>query len=276
MSIVSRTLLRTTRGQFFPRYVCRECRQFSTTVNLWSGHNKWSTIKHDKGKNDAKKNKQRTILAKEIAHASSLFGPDPNTNPRLALAIANAKRASFPKAGIEAAVARGQGISINGNALENLTLEAIFPPSIALVIECQTDSKARALQDLRLVVKDHGGTVTPTTYLFEKKGRVIFEKNDSIDSDAIFDEAVEAGATDVTEDSEGRIIVFTEPNQTKVIGDSLVKAKGLQLATSEIIWDPNEDTKVDIQDEDTIKALEAFIDEVQEVAGVQEVYMNMA
>ncbi|TKA71829.1 hypothetical protein B0A49_06172, partial [Cryomyces minteri] len=168
--------LRALRRATYPDvYVCRRCQhgqRFSTSAPLQSGHSRWSTIKHDKGKNDAIKNKQRSIHAHEISQASKVYGPDPNINPRLAHAIATAKKSGFAKASIEAAIARGQGVSASGAKLESLTIEAILPPSVAVVIDCETDNKLRTLADVRLLIKHYEGNVTPTNYLFAKKGRI--------------------------------------------------------------------------------------------------------
>ena len=103
------------------------CRAFSATTIPLSGHNRWSKIKHDKGKADALKNRQRSIFAQEIATASKLFGPDINANPKLADLVTKAKKEAFPKASIEAAIARGQGKSLTGASLERLTVEGILP-----------------------------------------------------------------------------------------------------------------------------------------------------
>jgi transcriptional/translational regulatory protein YebC/TACO1 len=111
-------------------------------------YRKWASIKHDKAKNDAGKSKQRSLLTRDITLAVKMAGPNPDMNPRLALALVTAKKNAVPKASIEAAMARGQGLSATGAALESLVLEAILPPSIATIIECQTDNKLRALADL--------------------------------------------------------------------------------------------------------------------------------
>ncbi|KAF2180231.1 YebC-like protein [Zopfia rhizophila CBS 207.26] len=251
-----------------------QSRCLSSSVPVWSGHSKWATIKHDKGKNDAAKSKQRSIMTKDISNAVKLAGPDPNTNPRLALAISTAKKNAVPKASIESAIARGQGISATGAALESVVLEAMLPPSVATVIECQTDNKLRALADLRLIVKEAGGTVSPIGYLFEKKGRIIFQKKDGIGVDEVLEAALEAGALDVVEDDHSRVVLYTEPAQTKTTAESLAKALELEIAESEIIYDPNEDTKVSLDDEEAAKELSAFLDEVQEVTGIQAVYTN--
>lgn len=204
------------------------------------------------------------------------YGADPNINPRLAQAIATAKKAGFPKASIESAISRGQGLSASGAALENIILEAIIPPSVATVIDCQTDSKARTLQDLRLVIRAHGGTVTPTSYLFEKKGKIVFERAEGIGVDEVLDEAVEAGATDIEEDEEGRLVVYTEPSQTKSTADGLNAAKGLKVESSEIVWDPKQDTMVQVNSEKEVKGVDNFLEAVQENPSVQGVYLNAA
>lgn len=196
-------------------------------------------------------------------------------NPRLHLAVATAKKNAVPKASIEAAIARGQGLSATGAALENLTLEAILPPSIATVIECQTDNKLRALAELRLIVKEAGGQVSTVGFMFERKGRIILAKRENFGVDEVLEPALDAGALDVLEDDEGRIVLFTEPAQTNKIADSLVKEHGLEVEESEIIYDPNEDTKVPLDDEGAAKELsERFLDKLQDIQGIQGVYVN--
>ncbi len=205
-----------------------------------------------------------------------MYGADPNLNPVLAQAIAIAKKAGFPKSSIEYAISRGQGLSPSGAALENLTLEAIIPPSVATVIDCQTDLKARTLQDLRVIINKFGGTVTPTSYLFEKKGKIVFERAEGLGVDEVLDEAVEAGATDVDEDDEGRIVVYTEPSDTKSTADGLVAAKGLKVESSDIIWDPKQDTMVQLPSEKAAEHVDKFLEAIHEDPSVQNVYLNVA
>ncbi|KAL2351406.1 transcriptional regulator-domain-containing protein [Cryomyces antarcticus] len=273
--------LRALRRATYPDVcVCRPCQhgqRFSTSAPLQSGHSRWSTIKHDKGKNDAIKNKQRSIHAHEIAQASKLYGSDPNINPRLAHAIATAKKSGFAKASIEAAIARGQGVSASGAKLESLTIEAILPPSVAVVIDCETDNKLRTLADVRLLIKHHEGSVTPTNYLFAKRGRIVFQKKEGIGADEVLEGALDAGALDVTEDAEGKVVVYTEPNDTKATAETLSSLLGLEAERSDIIWDPNVDTKVGLEDEQSVKDLSDFVEELQEKeSSIQGVYMNVA
>ncbi|KAH7377967.1 transcriptional regulator TACO1-like protein [Cadophora sp. MPI-SDFR-AT-0126] len=256
-------------------FICSKC-LFSTTSNLQSGHSRWSKIKHDKGAVDAKKNVQRSQFSREIALASKLWGPDVNSNYRLASVLAAAKKAGFPKALLEGAVARGQGKSASGATLESVTLEVIVPPTVALIIESETDNRARTLMDLRYIVKRHGGSVTPTGYLFQKRGRIAFEADEAKGVDDVLDDAIEAGAEDVETDEDGSIVVWTEPSKTTAAAEALLKSHVLKVESADIIWDANEDTKVPLESEDVVTALSAFIAELRENSNVQGVYANVA
>ncbi|CEL01690.1 Putative DUF28 domain protein (AFU_orthologue; AFUA_6G04090) [Aspergillus calidoustus] len=271
-SIVSRRLVQQRANA--SKFGRETCRSFTSCPSWSAGHNRWSQIKHGKAKNDKAKSKERQIVAKAISSSIQMWGPDPKFNPRLALALANAKRAGIPKTLIEAAIARGQGMSVTGEALESVTIEAIFPHSVAAVIECQTESKARCLQDVRHIVKDAGGTATPTAYLFEKKGKVVFERKDGVSADECLDQAIEAGATDITADEEGRVVVYTEPTETKDVGEALCKAVGLTIEELEIIWAPNEDTLVELKDEAQTQDIEDLLGALHEEPSVRDIYLN--
>lgn len=256
--------------------VC-QTRGFATSTFLQSGHSRWSKIKHDKAKVDAGKNRQRSIFAHEIATASRIFGPDPNANPRLADLITKAKKEGFAKASIESAIARGQGRSTTGAALESLSIEGILPNNVGVIVECETASKLRTLAEVRLAIKEHGGSTTPVGYLFSKKGKITFESKDGIGPDEVLEPALEAGAIDVEEDGDGRVLVFAEPGDTMAVGDAISKALNLQIATSEILWEANEDTKVEVPDEDAAADLGSFIDRLQEKeASLQSIAMNIS
>lgn len=205
-----------------------------------------------------------------------MYGTDPTENNRLAAAITNAKKAGFPKASIAAAIARGQGFSPTGAALETVSVEALLPRSVGVVIECQTDSKIRTLNDIRQVIKKFEGNVTPTQYLFEKKGRVIFAAKEGVSVDTILEEAIEAGALDVAEGRDGTILVFTEPSDVNSISQGMGKQLDLEIKAADIIWDPNEDTKIPFDDAKTAGALSDFVDALGEIQGIQAVYMNVA
>ena len=203
-----------------------------------------------------------------------MWGPDTKYNPRLALALSNAKRASVPKTIIEAALARGQGLSVSGQALESVTIEAMLPGSVAAVVECQTDQKARVLQDVRYMIKDNGGIVTPTTFLFERKGRVVMEKKDDANVDDYLDQAIEAGAADITTDDKGHLVILTDPSETKTVGETFAKLSGLGIHELEIFWDPNRDSMVEVKDKEQAKDLEDLLSALREDPSVQDIYLN--
>jgi transcriptional/translational regulatory protein YebC/TACO1 len=194
-------------------------------------------------------------------------------NPRLATAIANAKRGALSKTSIESAIAKGQGKSVSGAALETVIIEAMLPSSVAAIIECQTDQKARVLQDIRYIINKHGGAVTPTSYLFEKKGRIVFQKKEGISADDILDEAVEAGALDVDIDDDDQIIVDTHPSEVSAVAQKIVKAFGFSIERSSIVHVPKPETTVSVEDKDA-EEVENVINLLEEDPSVQDVYIN--
>ena len=200
--------------------------------------------------------KQRSALTQELQLASKQYGADPQFNPRLATVITAAKKQGFPKASIENAIARGQGRSPTGATLESITIEAMVPPSVAIIVECQTDSKARTLNDMKLAIKDYGGTMTPTSHMFDRKGKIVFEGSKKFGEEEIFDLAVEAGATDVQVDDDGKVVISAESSQTTAVADTVAKSSGLKVESLDIIWDPKEDMMVNVA---SPEALDSFL-----------------
>jgi len=131
--------------------------------------------------------------------------------------------------------------------------------------------------DLRNVLKFHGGSVTPTAYLFQKKGRIAFEADDrKLGVDDVLDEAIEAGAEDVEADDSGSIVVWTEPSMTTSAIDTLGKSLNLKVESSDIIWDPNEDTMCPLEEGNAAQRLRDAIEALQDNSAVQGVYTNAA
>ncbi|KAL2017137.1 hypothetical protein VTK56DRAFT_2559 [Thermocarpiscus australiensis] len=257
--------------------LCTQCRRaFVSGPILQAGHNKWSKIRHDKAANDAKKNAARTIFTKNIALYSKLFGPDPNLNPQLAAAITAAKKGGVPKDRIEAAIARGQGRSSAGAALESVTFEAVMPPSIALIIDVETESKLRVLQDLNHMVKKAKGSVSSSKFFFSRIGRVVFEKSDSgVDIDQIMDDAIEAGAEDLENDADGNIVVRTQPTGTTQVCQAIGSKFGLKILSSDIVWTANEDTKTKLDPSEEVARFAELLEALGEYPDVQAVYSNV-
>jgi transcriptional/translational regulatory protein YebC/TACO1 len=180
---------------------------------------------------------------------------------------------------MEAAINRGQGKSASGAALEYVVLEAIMPPQVAIIIEAESDNSKRTLGDLKYVIKKAGGISTPTSYLFEKKGRIFFEENEKLGVDDILDEAIEAGAEDVEVDEDNRIVVWTEPSNTTSAAQALEESFGLKVASSDLVYTANDDTKVSLdvtEHEDAMRALKDCIDKLRETDNIQGIYANVA
>ncbi|GKT87891.1 DUF28 domain-containing protein [Colletotrichum tofieldiae] len=229
---------------------CHQClRPLSTTPAARSGHNKWSKIKHKKGAADAQKNSMRSQHSKTIALYS---------------------RHGVPKNVIDSAIARGQGRTASGASLEPLTLEAILPPGVALIIEAETESKARSLQDLKVLIKKHKGTANTATFFFTRLGRVVFEAREGGPGvDDIMDDAIEAGAEDLEADEEGNLVVWTQPNMTNAVASGVGPKFGLKLLSSDIIWSANEDTKVKLDEGLEASTLGELLAALQEFPEVQ-------
>lgn len=133
------------------------------------------------------------------------------------------------------------------------------------------------MADMKHAIKETGGNATAAGYLFSKKGKIVFEKKEGVGADEVFEAALEVGALDVEEDGEGRVVVFTETGDTKAAGETLSKDLGLDISVSEIIWDANEDTRVELESEDTVAMLLDFVDKIEgkEGGSVTGVYMNV-
>lgn len=181
----------------------------------------------------------------------------------------------FPRSSIENAIARGQGLSTSGAALESVLLETIVPPSVAVVVDAETDNKNRTMQELRAIVKLHGGSVTPTSYLFQKKGKVTFEKDERGRAvDDMLDEVIEAGAEDVELDEDEGLVVWTEATLTMKLAEDLGGTLGLKVKSSEIVWVANQETRVGIDDDGVLKKLADFVGALREQQDVQGIYIN--
>jgi transcriptional/translational regulatory protein YebC/TACO1 len=126
------------------------------------------------------------------------------------------------------------------------------------------------------VIKNHKGTVTPTSYLFTRRGRVLFERDErGLGVDEVLDGAIEAGAEDVEADDEGNIVVWTEPSSVTAAADGLGKDLDLKVKSVDLIWHPNEDTLAVLDSNETLENLVALIDALQDEPVVQGVYTNV-
>lgn len=235
-----------------------------------SGHSKWATIKHKKGAADAKRGKLFTKLIKEIAVAARIGGGDPDSNPRLRTAIADAKAVNMPADNIKRGIQRGTG-ELPGVQYEEIVYEGYGPSGVALIMEIATDNRNRTLAELRHILSKHGGNLGETgcvTWIFSKRGYIVIEKS-KVEEDALLELITEAGADDMREDGENWEIFCPVENFQHVL-DSLNKA-GITPAAAELAMVPQTQVKISGKPADQVLRL---MDELDEHEDVQHVYAN--
>lgn len=193
-------------------------------------------------------------------------------NASLAFAITSAKKAQVSKEAIEAAIAKGQGKSVSGAALESVFLEAMLPFGVASIMEFQTENKNRVIGDVKMIVQRAGGTLTPTTFSFEKKGKIWFKPHESIGIDEAMDEAIDAGAEEITLE-DGGIVVETIPESLTSVSQKLTNSLGLQVDRSQILYDPKEETMVKLG-ETQASEIQAVLDQLEQLDDLQDLYIN--
>lgn len=236
-----------------------------------SGHSKWSTIKHKKGKADAKRGQIFTKLAKYISVASREGGSDPDMNAKLKEAVAKAKAANMPNDNIERAIKKGAG-ELQGSVYEEITYEGYGPGGVAVIVETLTDNKNRTAGDVRHAFDKNGGNLGTSGcvgFLFTKRGQIMIEKSDDIDEEELMMVALDAGAEDV-EVSEDGFEISTEPTDFGMVCDALKEA-GYELLSAENAMIPA--TEVALEPDD-IKKMLKMIDMFDDNEDVQEVWHN--
>lgn len=234
-----------------------------------SGHNKWSTIKHKKGAADAKRGKLFTRILKEITVAARLGGGDVNANPRLRLAVDQAKASNMPKDNWERAIKKGTG-DLDGVSYEEVQYEGYGPGGAAIIVEALTDNKNRTTPEIRSYFAKFGsdlGALNSVSYMFTKQGQIVVEPQ--VDEDKIMEVALEAGADDVQKEDEAWIITTT-PEAYQAVKDA-VDAAGLPVLESQIIKAAS--TSAAIPD-DKLKSFLKLIDLLEDNDDVQNVWHN--
>jgi YebC/PmpR family DNA-binding regulatory protein len=235
-----------------------------------SGHSKWSTIKRQKGANDAKRGALFTKLAREIITAARQGGGDAETNYRLRMAIEKARSNSMPADNIKRAIERATGAGADAEQYEEITYEGIGPANVAVIVAAMTDNRNRTASEIRSVFNKVGGTLSTVAWQFEQKG-VISLPLDGRDPEELTLAAIDAGAADVGAPDGGSIIVTTEPTDLEAVRSSL-SAAGYEAESAELSMEPT--TTVEISDEKTAKAVLGFMERLEDLDDVQNVYAN--
>ena len=235
-----------------------------------SGHNKWSTIKHKKGKTDAIRGRIFTKLIKEITVASRIGGGDASGNPRLRKAIDTAKGANMPNDNIDRAIKKGTG-ELEGVSYEELNYEGYGPGGSAVMVAIVTDNRNRTHGEIRRIFDKNGGTLGAAgcvAWIFEKRGQLVVEPG-SKGNDALMEAAIDAGAADVVEGEESFDIV-TEPTDFDAVKEKLVAA-GFKVASGDVTMIPKNSVKLTGHEATVAMKL---VDALEEHDDVQNVYAN--
>jgi YebC/PmpR family DNA-binding regulatory protein len=235
-----------------------------------SGHSKWSTIKHKKAAADAKRGKLFTQLTKEITIAAREQGGDPEFNPRLRLAIDNAKEANMPKDTIERAIKRGTG-ELEGAELQEIVYEGYAPHGVGLIVEIVTDNRNRAVAELRHVLTRAGGSMADAgsvAWQFQRKG--FLGVKGSFDQDELFLVAADAGAEDVRFEN-SMAEVYTSLESFTQVRDTLEEA-GYELEQATMIYEPK--NALTLSQREAVQVMKV-IEEVEDLDDVQNVYSSL-
>jgi len=237
-----------------------------------SGHSKWHNIQARKGKSDAQRGKVFTKIGREIAVIVKQGGSDPVSNPKLRDVIAKAKQNNMPNDSIERSIKKAAG-EMGGVNYESSTYEGYGSGGSAVIVECLTDNKNRTAGDVRHAFDKFGGSLGSTgcvSYLFQRKGIVIVEKNDKTDADELMLTALDLGAVDVVEYDDSFEVV-TEANGHNSISEGLTNA-GYTVESAETTLVP--DSYVDLDEEKIVK-FNRMIETLEDLDDVQQVYHNV-
>ncbi len=235
-----------------------------------AGHSKWANIQHRKSRQDAARSKLFSKLAKEITVAAKMGDPDPEKNPRLRLAVKEAKAKSVPRDVIDRAIRKSQGG--DAESYEEIRYEGYGPNGIALVVEAMTDNRNRTASNVRSYFTKSGGDLGQTgsvSFMFDRVGEIMYPLSVG-DADTVMLAAIEAGATDVESDDEGHWIYCADIDLHEV--SSALEAVLGESETAKLIWKPQAPTEV--TDVETAQKLMRLIDMLEDDDDVQNVTGN--
>lgn len=235
-----------------------------------SGHSKWSTIKRKKAAIDAKRGKIFTKLIKEITVAAKIGGGDPSANPRLRLAVDNAKSENMPQDNIDRAIKKATG-ELEGVTYSELTYEGYGAAGIALMVECLTDNKNRTVADVRHLFSKYGNGLAESgsvAWMFDRKGVITIPVQGKTEDD-IMEIVLEAGADDLQTEEEF-FQITTAIESFEQVRKAVIDA-GLEVANASLQWLPKNETEVGGEDAEKVMKL---IDALEDNDDVQNVYSN--
>ena len=231
-----------------------------------AGHSKWANIQHRKGRQDAARSKLFSKLSKEITVAAKMGDPDVDKNPRLRLAVKEAKSNSMPKDVIDRAINKATGGDADN--YEEIRYEGYGPEGVAVIVEAMTDNKNRTASTVRSTFSKSGGNLAETgavSFMFERKGLVSY-KADVSDADTVFEAAIEAGAEDVESSEDGHDI-YCESTDLNEVSTALEATLG-ESETTKLIWKPTTKTDLDLEGAEKVMRLIATLEDDDDVQTV--------
>ena len=235
-----------------------------------AGHSKWANIQHRKGRQDEKRGRVFSRLAKEITVAARMGGGDPGFNPRLRMAVDKAKAVNMPADNIDRAIKKGTG-ELEGVTYEEIRYEGYGIGGAAVMVDCLTDNKTRTVAEVRHAFNKYGGNMGTdgcVSFQFKHCGQLLFAPGTS--EDALMEAALEAGAEDVASNDDGSIEVITEPYQFGDVKDALEKA-GFTAEFGEVTMKPLNETEL-VGDE--ALRMQKLLDAIESLDDVQAVYTS--
>lgn len=229
-----------------------------------AGHSKWAQIKRQKAANDRARGRAFSKLGREITVAARQGGGDPEFNPRLRTAVANAKAENMPAANIERAIKRGTG-ALPGVSFEEAAYEGYGPGGVAIFLECLTDNTNRTVAEIRHLMSKLGGNLGQSgsvAWMFERKGRILVSAS-RYDEETALDVALAAGAEDMrTED--GFHTLTTAAAEFHAVQDAL-RARGIDWEEAELALVPTTTTRVEGREAERLIGLIAALEEHDDV-----------
>ncbi len=234
-----------------------------------AGHSKWANIQHRKGRQDAVRGKLFSKFSKEITVAAKMGDPDPDKNPRLRLAIKEAKAQSMPKDNIERAIKKAMGGE--GEDYEEIRYEGYGPNGVAVIVEAMTDNRNRTASTVRSTFSKNGGNLGETGsvgFMFERKGEISYPAEVG-DSDTVMMAAIEAGAEDVESGEDGHVIWCADSDLNEVA--TALEAELGESSSTKLVWKPVTTTEMDLEG---MQKLMKLIDALEDDDDVQRVTTN--
>jgi len=234
-----------------------------------AGHSKWANIQHRKGRQDAARSKLFSKLAKEITVAAKMGDPDPDKNPRLRLAVKEAKSQSVPKDVIDRAIKKSQGG--DAESYDEIRYEGYGPGGVAVIVEAMTDNRNRTASTVRSTFTKCGGNLGETgsvSFMFDRKGQVLYPLEVG-DEDTVMMAALEAGAEDVETTEDGHAIFCADTDLNEV--SNALEAQLGESESAKLIWKPQTTTELDLEG---MEKLMKLIDILEDDDDVQRVTAN--